>query len=39
MLDVLIVGTSLVVLFCLGWAFLSRSLFKDYEEEHLGVQV
>ncbi|KAK9914979.1 hypothetical protein WJX75_003304 [Coccomyxa subellipsoidea] len=39
MLDLLIVGSSLIVLFCLGWAFLSRSLFKDYDEENLGVQV
>lgn len=39
MLDVFIACASLTILFCLGWAFLNRSLFKDYEEEHSGVQV
>ncbi|CAL8468873.1 g8414 [Coccomyxa elongata] len=39
MLDAFIVCASLIILFCLGWAFLNRSLFKDYEEEHSGVQV
>ena len=37
--DQFVVGGSLLVLFCSGWAFLDRGLIADHEEQDLTIQV
>lgn len=37
--ETLLAGASIVLFFGAGWEFLNRSLFKDYEEQNIVVQV
>ena len=39
LVDQFVVGGSLLVLFCTGWAFLDRGLIADHEEQDLIIQV